>query len=369
MPMPMTKPSGRPAGVKVAALLLTALLAVSASLLFAGETHALSCPRGYHVRGLNCCRVVRGRAVCARNARLPNALAPLLADDAFLNRPIVIDGSDLSAEALSADGAYRVRPLATDARVLRPDDDVCESDNCRFDTIRALAAAHRDRADCLPALHAHYCRYSMWRDLDLEARLARILVLGRDFAEEYNLDVRIFPCIAAIETRYLEPLTVSERNCQGQISTSDQGLPQIIRPTFDFLYRDLGFRSRVVDYGTGDGAGESDGDGDGDDADLDATFANIGQSVRHQLELMAAVLANSGLNERRSNYQNALVNYNGSAHSLIYGQRVYACFTCLKERIDMTNLEMRGDPLRCLGAAAGGGDIRQAFAGFRASCE
>lgn len=350
-----------------AALPGLAALAVLCIVLFdIGDAHGMRCPSGYQVRGINCCRVARGTVTCARNPRLPDALAPLMADDAFIAPPVAIDDSDLTPEARSSQPAFGPRPITTDPRVLRPEDDVCPTEDCRFDAIRALAAAHRGRAECPITLREHYCRHSMWRDLDLEQRLARSLVLGREFAEEYDLDVRIFPCIAAIETRFLEPLTVSESSCRG--AASDQGLPQIIRPTFDLLYHRVAFRSRVVDYGTGAEAGDR-GSGDAEDGHLDALFSGIGQSVRHQLELMAAVLAISGLNERRSNYLDALIAYNGSRHSIGYGYRVNACFQCLKERVDMERFEMRGDPLRCLGAALGGGDLRRDFAAFRALCD
>lgn len=335
------------------AALLVLVLAALAVLVPAAEVQALDCPAGWRVRGINCCRVAGGRVQCARNPFLPNTLAPLMANPRFIAPPVAVDNGDITEAAL-AQPELRPRPLTGDPRVLAATDDVCTSDACRFDTMRAVAAERRGGPGCIAALRAHSCRHSMWRDLDLEQRFARILVLGRPFAEANGLDVRALPCIAAIETGFLEPLTVSELNCTAE--TSDQGLPQIIRPTFRWLVGGLGFRSTVVDYG------------DDPAARADALFPEIAQSVRHQLELMAAVLAYSGLNAARTNYLNAFINYNGSSRSINYGHRVQACFDCLRDRIDPDTFAQRGDPMRCLGVALGG-DMRAAFDRYRTLCE
>ena len=272
--------------------------------------------------------------------------------------PVRIDDSDLSPEA-AADPAFAPRPIAEDPRILDPGDDRCEDEACSFDTIRALAEANRDTGQCATAIRTNACRHSMWGDLAIEDRLARMLVLGREFAARYDVDVRVFPCIAAVETRFLEPLMISEVHCS-RLSTA-QGLPQIIRPTFRLLYRGVGYRSTVVDDSAVDVA---------DDDALDALFSSVGNSVRHQLELMAAVLDASGLDDSRSSYLNALINYNGGGHSIGYGYRVQACLQCLRDRVDIDGFEMRGDPVRCLEAAVGpGADLRRDFAGFRGMCE
>ncbi len=315
----------------------------------------LRCPAGWNVRGINCCRVRGGQPVCQRNPFLPNALAPLLADRAALVRPVQVDDSDLTDEAIAENPELAPRPITTDPRILDPSDDTCTDAACDFGLIRSIGEIHRDGGSCIRALRTHYCTNSMWQDLDLEQRMQRILVLGREFAEEVDVDVRALPCIAAIETRYLEPLTVSEFNCTGY--TSDQGLPQIIRPTFDGLRERRGFRSSVVPYG------ESD-----DPAHWDRVFAQIAQSVRHQLELMAQVLRESGGRGTESGYLNAFINYNGSSRSITYGFAVSSCLACMRERVDMDTFEMRGDPVRCLAAALGGADIRDQFDDFRGLC-
>ncbi len=333
-----------------------AVLAVAALMVSTGEAAAAVCPPRYYPSGLMCCRVIRGRPRCQYNARIATVGHRFFAPGTWRWRGAVItvDRRDLTEAAL-ATPQYRPRPIAVDARVLRPEDDRCDAPECRFDAIRALGQARRGRDDCLETLYGHYCRHSMWRDLDIEQRLARLLVLGREYAERYRIDVRAMPCIAAIETRYLEPLTVSQFTCTPGVEASDQGLPQIIRPTFRSLHRDLDFQSTVA--------------ADPADAELDAAFSDVARSVRHQLELMAAVLAYSGLNEARTNYQVAFTNYNGSSRSLEYGARVQSCFACMRERVDMAAGELRGDPLRCLEAASGGGNLRQDFRRFRGLCD
>lgn|GEM_PF-2401165 len=343
---------GRPARRPRVLAALAGLAVALAAALLPLPVQALDCPPGWRVRGINCCRVAAGRVHCARNPFLPNSMAPLMANPRFIAPPARVDDSDITEAAL-AQPAFRPRPLTGDRRVLAAADDVCTADACRFDTMRALAAERRGGPGCIAALRAHACRHSMWRDLGLEQRFARILVLGRPFAEAHDVDVRALPCIAAIETGYLEPLTVSELNCTAE--TSDQGLPQIIRPTFRWLVGGLDFRSTVVDYGADPAAR------------ADALFPEIAQSVRHQLELMVAVLAHSGLNAERTNYLNAFINYNGSSRSINYGHRVQACFDCLRDRIDPDTFAQRGDPMRCLGVALGG-DMRTAFDRYRALC-
>ena len=366
----MTSQAGRPMARRrvrgIQPLLISGLCLVATALvvLFApggdgpapgNPAFALRCPAGWNVRGINCCRVRGGQPVCQRNPLLPNAIAPLLADRADLVQPIQVDDSDLTDEAIAADPSLAPRPITTDPRILDPADDTCVDAACDFGLIRSIAEIHRDGNRCIRALRTHYCSNSMWQDLDLEQRLQRILVLGRGLAEDAGVDVRALPCIAAIETRYLEPLTVSEFNCTGY--TSDQGLPQIIRPTFDGLRERRGFRSSVVPYG------ESE-----DPAHWDRVFAEIAQSVRHQLELMAQVLRESGGQGTESGYLNAFINYNGSSRSIAYGFAVSSCLACMRERVDVESFEMQGDPVRCLSAALGGVDIREQFEDFRGLC-
>ncbi len=344
--------------------LLALLLAVPLWALPSGapapgsQAWALNCPAGWQVRGLNCCRVRGGQVQCQRNVGLPDALAPLVHHPSALARPQPVDDSDLD------DPAFPARPIAADPALLDPADDTCGSVACNFDLIRSIAALQReagaDTAQCLGALRRHYCRHSPWTPLDLEARFARILVLGQPFAEAAGIDARALPCIAAIETRTLEPLAVSEYNCVLGW-TSDQGLPQIIRPTFDALRRRAGFASTVVDYG-------DEGSDDGDDADR--LFAEIAQSVRHQLELMVAVLVESGApGPEGGSGLNAFIRYNGSFRSIAFGQAVDTCLACLRERVDLDSLEVRGDPIRCLGAAYAGPAIRDRFAETQAQCQ
>lgn len=319
------------------------------------EAFALRCPTGWNIRGINCCRTRGGQTVCQRNPFLPDALAPLLSDRAILAPPVQVDDSDLTDEAMAENPDLAPRPITVDPRILDPADDICEGAACDFGLIRSIAEIYRNRSGCVRALRTHYCAYSMWQDLDLDQRMQRILVLGQPFADEAGVDVRALPCIAAIETRYLEPLTVSELNCRRY--TSDQGLPQIIRPTFDGLRVRRGFQSSVVDYGGSD-----------DPAHWDRLFAQVAQSVRHQLELMAQVLRESGGRGTDGGYLNAFINYNGSAHSITYGYAANACLTCMRARVDMDAFEMRGDPMRCLAAALGGADIRRQFRDFRELC-
>ena len=341
----------RVAAVSVLVVIVTALL--PETVRGPAPAYALSCPAGYLVRGLNCCRVRGGRVACQRNPQLPDALAPVLSDEALLVRPVTVDDSDIAAEAAAADPALAERPISEDPAVLAPVDDVCAASACDFDTIRAIARERRGGPDCVEGLRRHYCTHSPWRDLDLDQRFARLLHLGRGFAQEAGVDVRAMACIAAIETRYLEPLTISELACQRE--TSDRGLPQIIRPTFDLLVHRLGFRSRVADYGEAAAT-----------EDWDRIYSALGRSVRHQLELMAQVLRISGGDGGA--LLDAFIAYNGSSRSIAYGYAVDACFRCLQDRVDVAAWTMRGDPLRCLAAAQGGGDVRQRFATFSALC-
>lgn len=352
MPHPV---SGRQIIVSLSlAGLLFALLALAAS-----EAQALRCPAGWNVRGINCCRIVGGQVRCSRNPNLPSAMAPLMARPAYVAPLQPIDNSDLSDQAQVDHPAWRERPITEDPRLINSDDDRCLEAPCDFDGMRALAEDHRDSAACVGTLRTYACRHSVWADLRLDERLARMLVLGDEFGRAYDLDARVFPCIAAIETRFLEPLMISELHCSRP--TSDQGLGQIIRSTYRWLHQRLDFESRAVPALEGDTT---------DDAALDQRFSAIAQSVRYQLELMAAVLNHSGLNRARTNYLNALINYNGGPYSLAYGARVNACFQCLQARVDLDAFTLRGDPIRCLNAAVGPqADVLADFAAFRSLCE
>ena len=347
-------------GCGLLAVLMSGLVAFLAVWLVAAEAQALRCPAGWTVRGINCCRVAGGQVRCARNPTLPTAMAPLMARPAFVAPLQPIDDSDLGEQAQAERPAWRERPISDDPGLLETDDDRCTAPACNFDVMRALAENNRGSATCITELRSHACRHSVWSDLEIEDRFARILVLGAEFADAYDLDARVFPCIAAIETRVLEPLTISELHCS--IPTSDQGLPQIIRSTYRWLHQGLDFESRVV-------AAVEDPEVDDPDT-LDRRFADIARSVRHQLELMAAVLSHSGLDAARSTYLNALINYNGGPYSIAYGMRVHACFECLQERVDLDEFTMQGDPIRCLNAAIGPqADILADFVEFRALCD
>ncbi len=331
------------------------LLLLMVPVLRVEPAGALSCPSGYSVRGINCCRVAGGEVRCRQNPRLPSAMAPRFKDGRVPAPHVTIDDSDLSEAVLAARPELRERPLTEDPDLLDPTDDRCDRPGCDFAELTRIAEEQRGDGGCVKALRAHACAHSPWRDLDLQERLVRLLTLADPFAEAYALDLRVFPCIAAIETRFLEPLSLSELACS--MRTSDRGLPQIIRPTFELLVADLGFRSEVVGYGP-TVAGTR----------LAELYDGIGRSVSHQLELMAKVLTVSGLNETRTNYRQAFINYNGSFRALSYGARVDACFACLRERLDPETLTVRGDPMRCLAAAAGSRDLRADFEGFRALC-
>lgn len=346
-------------GRQIAVPLTLAVLLFAIVALAAAEAQALRCPAGWNVRGINCCRIVGGQVRCSRNPTLPSAMAPLMARPSYVAPVQPIDDSDLSDQAQADRPDWRERPITEDPRLIDPEDDRCIAPACDFDRMRALAEDHRESGTCITRLRAHACHHSVWADLAFEERFARILVLGAEFGQAYELDARVFPCIAAIETRFLEPLTISELHCSR--ATSDQGLGQIIRSTYRWLHQRLEFESRVVP--APDAATE-------DIAALDRRFSAIAQSVRHQLELMAAVLNHSGLNQARTNYLNALINYNGGPYSLAYGARVNACFQCLQARVDVDAFTLRGDPVRCLNAAVGPqADVLADFAAFRALCE
>ena len=328
---------------------------ISFFYLASAGAQVLRCPPGSHLRGLNCCQIVAGHVSCSRNPHLSDAwvssrLHNLLRFNA--HSPLAhIDDADLSQPPKSIE----------EFAALGDAPDVCSTSDCSFDWIRSLA--HQTNrvtpgfGQCQLRLRQHYCEKSMWRDLGVEQRFRRILTLGQKHAVKYGVDVRALPCIAARETAVLEPLTISEVNCDNSYS-SDEGLGQIIWPTYLPYVATLGFRSAVL---------PADPAALAPLTPLRERFDHLGNSVEKQLEIMAFTLA-----EKRGNgsYLNAFINYNGSAHKVSYGAYVNACFTCLQNRVNVNSLEVRGDPLKCLSAASGGGrDILEDYAVVRRFCK
>jgi hypothetical protein len=311
----------------------------------------LSCPKGAVKRGMNCCQIAAGHVRCYRNPKLDDDTA--VAD--FLRRTLRLSPSARVAFIDDADLARNPRrPLSAFAP---PGDapDVCAVEGCSFAYVRAIAhsAQPRQPGSCLASLQRHYCAFSPWRNLSLNQRFRRILVLGLPYAKQRGIDPRALPCIAARETVTLEPLAISEVNCGGY--SSDEGLGQIIWPTFHDYATALAFRSEVAIPGLP----EPD--------DLVARFNSLGYSAERQIELMAFTLAEK---KRGREYREAFVDYNGSATRETYGKLVNACYECLIKRVDPETLEVAGDPMRCLSAALGSGrDIRADEEGIHALCE
>lgn len=300
------------------------------------------------VRGLNCCRVVRGQVSCVANPQLsqPSIVAQLgsLMKIPPRARAVMVDNVDLSIPP------RQLEQYAGDSN----SPDICDSTDCSFDWIRSLARSARDVPSCLVRLRRHYCEKSMWKDLSIEQRFSRILTLGKPFAEKYGVDVRALPCIAARETVVLEPLTVSEVNCGGY--SSDQGLGQIIWPTYEYYSTRMNYRSEVAPADLPLGAD--------DRGLLRQRFNQLGNNAEKQIELIAYTLSEK---KQGGDYQTAFVNYNGSDHRLSYGALVNSCFVCMKERVNPETLQVRGEPTRCLNAAAGG-DVQRAFRLVRSVC-
>lgn len=183
---------------------------------------------------------------------------------------------------------------------------------CGFDEIRR--AAREAGHECKSERGRIACHQSMWRNLTMEQKINRVVKLSREMSPDFGLDPRAFPCVAARESR-LEPLAVSSGVCTR--NATDEGLGQVVFPTFKDLVENHGFQSKIPPYNQGAYL-----------TDTRLLFNAMGLNVKLQTEVSMAIMQIK-LRSAKGKYLVGFEFYNGSDDKKAYGHAVNACFECL----------------------------------------
>lgn len=203
---------------------------------------------------------------------------------------------------------------------------------------------------CVNKLNNMACSMSPWKTKSVEERFQLIMKLGEAPARLYGVDARMMPCVAIVETGYLEPMAKTGMACINPRMNRYHGLGMITQQTLENYLnpsRQIKVRRKAL------------GSGKLEDVTL-GPFRSVnplvqkesyyacptklhdllGSSPDLQLELMAYTLAEKLQATGGSEYR-AYMNYNGLAsadaengkpHMENYADAVNSCVSCLRQR-------------------------------------
>jgi hypothetical protein len=223
---------------------------------------------------------------------------------------------------------------------------------------------------CVKDVKQFQCTYSPWKVLSLLERYEELMALlkTRHMSGNFRKLKNAIPCLMTRETGTLEPLTVSFKNCDPNVSqASDQGLGQVTFSTFCAL---LGLNQQEFESVS---RGETLSVKRASELKTLTTlplyntlafrqnpwlaFQAMSDNVDYAVDVSLAVLrAKLALTEETYHLTNAagnaftweaqfftIENYNGSDTKQKYAHAIMACKTCLNSNSE--------DPVHCLGLA------------------
>ena len=228
------------------------------------------------------------------------------------------------------------------------------------------------KAECERRLGRLACQNSPWKGKSLNDRFNAMMALSHYYGTRHGIEPRALPCIAGVETGYLEPMAKNLMSCSNPQNHSYHGLGMITLTTLehylspyigntvtglDKVQRQTGpFRTVIPEFNKPSFY-----------ACPQKMHDALGSSPELQIELMAYTVANklSAVGGRASDPKseyNAYMNYNGhlavdpqngQPHAKNYADAVMACVKCLRARLpDLTGESAlpAGDPVHCLSA-------------------
>lgn len=265
-----------------------------------------------------------------------------------LSQPVSLPSIKLIGQSLGA-SYENALSYQLDSRCMAPDQMSIFSDS-GFDAILSRAKAKRPRRACARELETIACQESPWRKLDLENRFKRILEIGKEYADKYDVDVRSMPCLAGAETTFLDPLRKVTTACYHRKSSA-QGLGQMTRSTLYDHIRSRGFKSSIPPFDRPPYVGT-------DPKSMEKLFNAMANSVPLQLEIMAFTLKEKARIDSRNREYMMFYRYIGHPRRSVsnaYAKANHSCLQCLRSRIDENGrpITVGGkDPLECLSHVA-----------------
>ncbi len=213
------------------------------------------------------------------------------------------------------------------------------------------------KQECEKRLGRLACQNSPWKDKSLQERFKTLMSSAHYHGKKYGIEPRAIPCIAAVETGYLEPMAKNLMSCDDPVEHSYHGLGMITKTTLEHYLspyiqntvtgrdnqkRVVGpFRTTIPEFNKPSYY-----------ACPEKMHDALGASPELQIELMAYTLANklSAAGGQASDPGSEYASYvhynangsidqeNGKPHSNNYADAVSACVKCLRSRIpDLAN--------------------------------
>lgn len=247
----------------------------------------------------------------------------------------------------------QVEILSCDAALARKNHLRC-SDCPDLAELQTFTKRHRSNDGCINDLKLEYaCQRSPWKNFTIQERYAEVMHLMKSVSTK--LPKKLFACIAAKETLFLDPVSITCSDLSGK--TTQSGLGHIMKPTFYDIFgydKDILARTRKDERDTeiqriwarirsADWLRPYNckiRNGVSVEKFLDSIFEDAYQrDPLLQLAAMAKVLQGKpGLTLSRK-----VLNYNGSSTKVRYSREVMSCLRCL---------ESGGAPVRCLDIAS-----------------
>ncbi|MGE0763575.1 MAG: hypothetical protein AB7N80_09890 [Bdellovibrionales bacterium] len=267
-----------------------------------------------------------------------------------------------------------------------------QSADCSFATMLKQAQECTDangkarrctQNECEKSLRTQACQSSPWKNKGLDERFQLIMQYAKTYAAKYGVEPRAIPCIATVETGYLEPQAKTLLACGDADRNRYHGLGMITLQTLEhyvspFIKRKLQVKENgkfvtkmLTPFRSANPLLQK--------PSLYACPRKLhdllGSSPELQVELMAYTLAEKGAAVGGNSYQ-AYVNYNGHSppdpengrpHMNNYADAVQACVSCLRKRLPDENAKPTkktakpANPVECLSTATRGGTKHHFF--------
>ena len=245
-------------------------------------------------------------------------------------------------------------------------------------------AVRCSQAECERRLGSQMCLNSPWKDKPVDERFQLIMKYAKDYAPAYGVEPRAIPCIATVETGYLEPQAKTLLACGNTRMNRYHGLGMITQQTLEHYVNPFTKFQVTVDVNGKKVSKEIKAFHSSNPLLVRPSFYAcpeklhdaLGSSPDLQVELMAYTLAEKKSATRGNEYQ-SYVNYNGlktadeengRPHMNNYADAIQACVRCLRQRLpDKPQLSKNGkpipalDPVECLSIATRGGQENHPF--------
>ena len=193
---------------------------------------------------------------------------------------------------------------------------------CGFDALRAEAKGQGNANHCVSNIKSRLCSGSPWAGLNLHERVQRVADIAMKSVGSTGVDYRALPCVVRRESIWFDPMIMTFGTCS--MTTTDQGLGQVVFTTFKDLVDNYHFKSKIAPFDKAPYTNDSR-----------LLFSAMSMSVQLQMEIVSAVLKTK-LSSARGDYEKAFSFYNGGKDRVEYGQMVGACYACMKSKMDLS---------------------------------